>query len=328
MNTIDLQIQTTFSDGKHSPRECVKMAKDSGLGVIAITDHDTVDGVPEALAAGGEFGVRIIPGIEISVKDRGAHILGFGIDHQDQKVREYSEWAKQSRIEGAQKMVENLKKAGFTVEWEDVLKEATGGVVARPHISRAVLARPENKEKLGGIYTVHEFIEKFLGDESPYAVKRAHISAQGAVDLIHRAGGVAIWSHPAIHFRGSEDGGADYEGLENFLKELIGWGVEGVEVFTPSHTEDDVEFLLGLAEKYKLLKTSGSDFHETGQGKKAVPTLQGVVELRSAENVGDYPTYGFSTEGILEALDEAIKKRRPEGRATARNEFPKAPEAR
>lgn len=304
MNVIDLQIQTTASDGKHSPRECVQMAAEQGLRVIAITDHDTVGGVEEALNAGEEFKVRVIPGIEISVEEHGAHILGFGIDHQNQKFLEYCEEAKRRRIEGAQKMVENLKNAGFIVEWNDVLKEAAGGVVARPHIARAILNHPENQEKLGGTSTVHEFIEKFLGNESPYYVKRSHIASKDAIILIHEAGGVAVWSHPVIHFQN------DYDSLEKFLNDLLGWGVDGVEVFTPSHREDDVEFLLGLVQKYKFFKTAGSDFHERGQEKKAVPTEQGVVELHSADSVGDYPTYGFSTEGIVEALDEVVKKRR------------------
>lgn len=325
------------------------MAKENGLSVIAITDHDTVDGLEEALKAGGEFGVRVIPGIEISVKENGAHILGLGIDYKNPELLRFSEEAKKERVGGAKKMTENLRGGGFMVDWEDVEKEAAGGVVARPHLARAVIGRSENKEKLGGISTVHDFIEKFLSNESPYYVKREVISVKDAISLIHRAGGVAIWSHPAIHFHAStrtaavraekaadtkvllgpplekegtrpplEPGGeggfeADYEALEKFLRELIGWDIEGLEVFTPSHTEDDVEFLLGLAAKYDLLKTAGSDFHEKGQEKKASPTHQGVQILHSAAFIGDYPTYGFSTEGIVEKLDEAMGKRRVEG---------------
>lgn len=300
MNTIDLQIQSTASDGKHSPQEIVKMAKEAGLSVIALTDHDTIGGVSEALLAGGEFGVRVIPGIELSVEEHGVHILGYGIDHRNEKLLSELEKFREQRISGAKKMIENLKSAGFVLEWEDVMREAAGGVVARPHLSRAVLNREENKEKLGGISTVHDFIEKYLGNDSPYYVKRAHISAKDAIALIHEAGGVAVWSHPAVHFQG------DYDRLESFLKELILWKINGVEVFTPSHSEDDTEFLLGLAEKYKLLKTAGSDFHEQGLEKKAAPTEGGVVSLHSAVRVGDYETYGFPTEDIISRLDEAM----------------------
>lgn len=335
MNIIDLQIQTTASDGKHSPRECVLMAKENGLSVIAITDHDTVDGVEEALTVGGETGVRVIPGIEISVKEKGAHILGLGIDYKNPELLRFSEEAKRWRIDSAKKMIENLRAGGFVIEWEDVEKEASGGIVARPHIARAILRRPENKEKLVDISTVHDFIERFLYNESPYYVGREAVLAKDAISLIHRTGGVAIWSHPAIHFHFPSQRATDvppmeyssvipsinekrqktrtvmdYEALEKFLGELIAWEIDGLEVFTPSHTEDDVEFLLGLVVKYNLLKTAGSDFHERCQEKKASPTEYGVQILHSAAFVGDYETHGFSTEGIISQLDEAIKKRR------------------
>lgn len=298
MNTFDLQIQTTASDGKHSPRECVKMAKERGLRTIAITDHDTVGGVEEATLAGAEFGIRVVPGIEMSVEENDSHILGYGIDIANEALLGELEKFRHGRIEGAKKMVENLRQGGFDVEWEDVLRQATGGVVARPHIARAILARPENKEKLGPVSNVHEFIEKFLSNESPNFVRRAHISAKDAIALIHGAGGVAVWSHPAIHFH------ENYEGLESFLKELTGWGIDGAEAFNPSHTEDDAEFLEGLIKKYNILRTAGSDFHEAGEH-----TADSKSGLHSARFVGDYETYGFSTEDVMFKLDEAMERR-------------------
>ncbi len=314
MNIIDLQIQSTASDGKHTPEEIVVMAAAQGLRVIALTDHDTTDGVDEAVRAGEEKGIRVIPGIEISVEERGVHILGYGIDHKNSALLEALEKARVSRISGAQKMVENLRGAGFVVEWDDVVREQKGPTVARPHIARAILNRHENKEKLGGASTVHEFIEKFLSDESPYYVRRAHVSAHDAIGLIHGARGVAIWSHPAVHFRKllssptsevSEPDGVDYETLEQFLKELIKWGIDGLEVFNPSHTEDDMEFLIGCAAEHQLLITAGSDFHELGGG--AARQTQG---LHAAGVVGDYETHGYSMGDIIERLDEALSKKR------------------
>lgn len=313
MNSFDLQIQSTASDGKHSPREIVQMAKDAGLAVIAMTDHDTVGGVGEALRAGGEFGVRVIPGIEMSVEEHNAHILGYGIDYNNPQLLAELEKFKQGRIEGARAMMENLKKnEGFVVEWDDVLREATGSVVARPHLVRAIMNRPENNDKLGGISGMHDFFEKYLTDDNPNYVKRTHISAKDAITLINGAGGVAVWSHPAIHFRGKESrGGAtllstDYDALEKFLNELIGWGISGIEVFNPSHTEDDAEFLQSAAAKYNLLRTAGSDFHEKGD-HPADP----VSGLHSARTLGDYETYGFPTDDIVPGLDETIAKHKP-----------------
>ncbi|MBI3442979.1 MAG: PHP domain-containing protein [Candidatus Sungbacteria bacterium] len=294
MNAFDLQIQSTASDGKHTPAEIVRMAAERRVMTIAITDHDTVAGVAEAIIASSGLGVRVIPGIEMSVEEHGLHILGYGIDCANEKLHGVLEESKQGRIAGAQQMVENLRHSGFAVTWDDVRKQATGAVVARPHLARAVLAHPENKAKLGGVSTVHDFIEAFLADDSPNYVRRPHISAHDAIELIRHAGGVAVWSHPAIHFRNDPDG------LEQMLQKLIEWGIKGVEVFNPSHTEDDVEYLEGLVTTYHLLRTAGSDFHE------ARPSVRDSQGLHAAEFIGDYETYGFSTEGILERLDEAM----------------------
>lgn len=298
MNTFDLQIQSTASDGKHTPAEIVSMAHERGVLTIAMTDHDTVAGVVEAITVGASLGVRVIPGIEMSVEERGLHILGYGIDIVNEKLLQSLEQSKQGRIAGAQKMVENLQHAGFVVTWDDVLAQATGAVIARPHLAHAVLAHPENQQKLGSVTTSHDFIETFLSDESPDYVRRSHILAADAIALIRHVHGVAIWSHPAIHFRNDPDG------LEQMLQQLIDWGIEGVEVFNPSHTEDDVEYLESLAAKYNLLCTAGSDFHEQKQ------SARDSLGLHSVEFIGDYETYGFSTEGILERLDTAMNRRR------------------
>ncbi len=297
VNTFDLQIQSTASDGRHTPSEIVSMAREQGLLVIALTDHDTVAGVAEALEAGRRNYLRVIPGIELSVEEHGAHLLGFGIDYTNPVLLDRLEEFRKSRMEGARQMVKNLQRAGFTVSWEDVERQATGAVVARPHIARAIIKRPENKEKLGSAETAYDFIEKFLSDESPNYVRRSHIGASDAIALIHRAGGVAVWSHPAIHFRDN------YEELERFLKQLIEWGIDGIEVFNASHTEDDVEFLHGLAQKYMILRTGGSDFHEKGEH---AADSRG---LHSARFVGDYGRHGFPTDGVTAALDSAMKKR-------------------
>lgn len=296
MNTIDLQIQTTASDGKHTPADIVSMAQEQHLSVIAITDHDTVGGVQEAIGAAANTSVRIIPGIEMSAEEHGLHILGYGINYTDAELLKKLEEFKQGRIEGAKLMVENLKRAGFVVQWHDVEREATGSVFARPHIARAILKRQENKQKLGSISNVHDFIEMYLSNESPHFVHRSHISVKDSIGLIRGIGGVAVWSHPAIHFR------QDYDGLEKWLKEMIEWGIQGLEIYNPSQSEDDAEFLQGLCSTYGLLRTAGSDFHE--KGDHAADSLSG---LHSARFVGDYETYGFATDDIISKLDGALQ---------------------
>ncbi len=303
MNTIDLQVHSNASDGRHSPSEVVAMAKERGVQVISLTDHDTVAGLPEAIKAGQELGVKVIPGIEISAEEHGIHLLGYGLDYKNAELLVLLEEAKQNRLAGAKKMAKNLKQAGFVIEWEDILKEAvSAAVIARPHLARAVLHHSENKEKLAGISSVGDFINAHLSDTSPNYVKRNHINAVSAIRVINRAGGVAIWSHPPLPDFGEGEG--KYEELEKFLLQLIGWGLQGIEVFNSAHAEDDTEFLVSLGAKYKLLYTAGSDFHEKG-----LATLP-KAELPSAITVGDYETYGFSTEDIVFKLEEAMQARK------------------
>lgn len=298
MNTIDLQIQSTVSDGKHTPRELVAMSQDEQLSVIALTDHDAVEGISEALAAGEEYHVRVIPGIEMSAEEHGIHILGYGIDHTNQKLLAGLENFRHARVEGLRQMMEKLKtNEGFAVDWEDVLQDTPGSsTITRLHLVRAIMKRPENKEKLNGI-SQHDFFEQYFSEDGPNYVKRNYMAARDAVALLRRTGGIAVWSHPALHFRGN------YDGLEAFLRDLIAWGISGIEVFNPSHTEDDMELLQTLAARYKLIRTAGSDFHEKGNHPRDPRT-----GLHSADRVGDYETYGFSTEDIIENLDRALSR--------------------
>jgi hypothetical protein len=302
VHPFDLQIQSIASDGKHTPSEVVEMAKEEGVGTIALTDHDTVAGVLEAEKKGKELGIRVIRGIEMSVEEHNIHILGYGINPLDSKLMSSLEEFQKSRVEGAKKIVENLRaNEGLVVQWEDVLKEAKDSdSITRPHIVSAVMKRPENKAKLeaDGVRDKNGFFEKYLSDRSPNFVSRAHVSARDGIDLIHASGGVAIWSHPVVpdFVKGA------YDELEKFFQELVEWGIDGLEVFSSAHNEDSAEFLYGLLERYKLLKTGGSDFHE----RKDHERFQGG--LHSADRIGDFETYGFPTDDILPQLLEAIEK--------------------
>ncbi len=299
MNPFDLQIQTTASDGKHTPRACVAMAKQNGVHTIAITDHDTVAGVPEALAAGRELGVRVIPGVEISLHEHGTHLLGLGIDIQDRSLLDVLRQAAANRLDAAKQMVENFQRDGFAVDWEDVLDEAGGSsVITRPHIVSAIMKRPENSSKLEGISTKHDFFQKYFTDTGPYYVRASQINPREAIGLVHQAGGVAVWSHPPV---------PDFVGkcgeLGAFLKELIACGLDGLELFGPSLSDADAACLAALAGRYQLLVTAGSDFHE------ALPPTDKPWP-RSATAIGEYPTYGRSLEGMLERFDAAMAERR------------------
>ena len=298
MNSFDLQIQTTASDGTHTPRECVEMAKKNGVYTIAITDHDTVAGVAEALQAGEELGVRVIPGIELSLRTHGMHLLGLGIDTTHRPFLGVLAEAAENRKRAAAEMVRRFQADGFSVSWEEVLREAKGAVVSRPHIVSAIMKRPENAEKLRGITTKHDFFQRYFTDTSPYYVRASVLEPLPAIELIHAAGGVAVWSHPPI-----PDFVGDCSGLEAFLKELIGWGMDGLERFGAFLTEADADCLESLTARYPLIVTAGSDFHEAYDPA-------GKPWPRTAATIGEFPTYGRSLDGILEALDRAMERRR------------------
>ena len=202
MNTFDLQIQSLASDGKHTPSEIIAMARADGVSIMALTDHDTVSGVEEAVARGEEAGIRVISGIEMSVEEHNIHVLGYGIDVRHPELLAAIEDFRQSRIEGAKKIVENLKiNEGLIIEWGDVLQEAANSsTVTRPHIVSAVMKKPENKTKLeaDGVRDKNGFFKKYLLDTGRNFVSRAHIRARDAIALIHSSRGVAVWSHPVI----------------------------------------------------------------------------------------------------------------------------------
>ena len=308
MNTFDLQIQSTSSDGKYSPRDLVRMARDLGLATIALTDHDTVGGVPEAVAAGQEFGVEVIAGIELSsrykgavsqVRVRGFHILGYGIDLEHPSLLSALARLQELRLQRAEEMVRRLQKLGFIVSYEGVLARASGGVVGRPHITLEVIENPANAARLEGIKTIGDFIRRYLVPGAPAYVEvdEAHdLSTAEAIALIHEAGGVAVWSHPAVHFAET------LERLEAVLKELLAFGLDGVEVFNPSHTESAVKLLYDLTEHYQLMRTAGSDFH-----REPAPGITGD----GGATLGDFATYGLSIVSILPELKAKMARKSP-----------------
>lgn len=296
MNAFDLQIQSSASDGKYTPRELVKRASVLGIGIVAITDHDTVDGVSEALSAGEDHGVEVIPGIELSAHEAGwgIHILGFGIDHENLELLGALAEAQRGRADRAKEIVKRLQQAGFQITYEDVLHYATGSSVGRPHIARAVLGNPENKKMLGGVTDIGEFIRNFLVVGKSTYVERENMSAKEAIDLIHNSNGVAVWSHPAIN-------ASDAIHLQALLQKFIAYGLDGLEAFNPSHTEEQTRALEKLARERSLLISGGPDFHTD---EAANTRTEGGMELAS------FLTYGLDVAEVIPKLKAAIVERR------------------
>jgi predicted metal-dependent phosphoesterase TrpH len=240
----DLHLHSNHSDGDWSPRRLVKAARRAGLCAVAVTDHDTVSGVAEAVAAGRDLGVEVVSGVEISALEDGIdlHILGYGIDPGAGELVEVLNRARDVRVDRARRMVERLAELGMPLSLDDVLASAGGGAVGRPHVAQAL-------RRAGHVQSEREAFDQWLGDGRPACIEKLRISANRAIALLHEAGGVALAAHPGTY------GGTEY------LGPLLAVGLDGVEVAHSLHDEQMSAELEAFADERGLLKAGGSDFH-------------------------------------------------------------------
>ena len=240
---IDLHMHTTFSDGHYSPTELIKKARDLNLDIVSITDHDSTNGIEEAISAGKKLGVKVIPGLEIStdVEDREVHLLGYFIDIYNLELNKYLSFFRDERVQRAKTMINKLDNLGFDITIDDVLEVAKDSAVGRPHIALAMI----NK---GIVKDYYEAFQKYLRDDGPAYERKIHVSSQSALKLISDAGGLSFIAHPA-HLK------------ESILMSLINSGVDGIEVNHPSHNEYQKKYYRGIVNQYCLLESGGSDFH-------------------------------------------------------------------
>jgi predicted metal-dependent phosphoesterase TrpH len=258
--TFDLQSHSLHSDGALSPTEVVALAAGAGVELLALSDHDTVAGVDEALAAGETHGVRVVPTAEISAVHNAyedLHVLGYGIDHHDAHFLERLEAFRADRGTRASRMAEALRELGFTVD-ESVLdaRAKTGKPIGRPHLAAAVIAHPDNAERLEqeGRADVSPFIEAYLIPGRAGYRPREFPSVREAIELIKETGGVAVWAHPFWDLDDTEE-------VIATIDLFRGWGVDGVEVFYPVHSEEQTRAIAEKCAAEGLLMTGSSDFH-------------------------------------------------------------------
>jgi len=262
VSEVDLHLHSTASDGRFSPAEIVHKAAELGLTVIALTDHDSVDGLAQAVAAAQAFPhLKVIPGIEIStdVPAGEAHVLGYFIDYTDQGFKASLEGLRHSRRRRAKGMVGKLGDLGIHIKWPRVREIAGSGTIGRPHIAQAMLEG-------GYIASIGEAFTRYIGRGGPAYVEREKMTPPQAVELVLRAGGLAVLAHPLTV--------GDPEAV---VIELKAAGLVGVEVYYNGYTAQQVRRLLGLANGYGLIATGGSDYHgldpatETVIGGAGVP---------------------------------------------------------
>jgi 3',5'-nucleoside bisphosphate phosphatase len=258
--TFDLQSHSIHSDGELPTAEVVANAAAAGVELLALTDHDTVDGVDEALAAGREHGVSIVTATEISAVDgpyEDMHVLGYGVDQGDPVLQERLLDARGDRERRAAAMSDRLQELGFEIDPSHVdARRDAGKPVGRPHLAAGVLAHPANAERLAdeGHGDVSSFIPAYLIQGTPGYVARSHPTVAEAIGWIHDAGGIAIWAHP---FWDVEDDGEVLALIDRFREA----GLEGVEVFYVTHTQAQVELLAARCAELGLLATGSSDYH-------------------------------------------------------------------
>jgi predicted metal-dependent phosphoesterase TrpH len=248
MGLIDLHLHTNKSDGQYSPRELVGLAAAKGVSLMAITDHDTTDGLAEGAEAAREAGIGFIPGIEISVKgNKELHILGYYIDCEHAELRRMNAEFVRLREIREDRIHRYLADKGAPVRKEKVRAYTMGGPVGRPHFARALV-------DAGYAVDFRDAFVKYLGSPDFYAIERPKPSSSAGIGTIRAAGGVAVLAHP-IALRLSE------RELDGLLAELAREGLRGLECYYSSHSPEQVEMYISLARKHGLVVTGGSDFH-------------------------------------------------------------------
>lgn len=247
---VDLHIHSTASDGGLPPSEVVEAAVAGGLDVMALADHDTVDGVGPALHAAGDR-LRLIPAIEISALHNGrdVHVLGYGVDTATPILQQYTALASTVREERIREMIRKLDDLDIHVDFEAVLAEAgpNSSTLARPHLARVLLSA-------GHVTSVPEAFDRYLGDEGPAFVPVQLLDVAEAIDHIHEAGGLAVWAHPPLPLLGGA------------LREFVEAGLDGLECYRPRVNPQDLNRLLNKARQHDLLVTGGSDWHGPWHG--------------------------------------------------------------
>ncbi|MGI9079094.1 MAG: PHP domain-containing protein [Gemmatimonadaceae bacterium] len=253
---IDLHVHSTASDGTHAPAMVVGAARAAGLAAVALTDHDNLAGIFEAREAGESLGVRVVCGVELSAMEgeRETHILGLHISNAGEMESHLANF-RASRRERADRIVQKLHSIGVYLSLEGVLEIANGAAIGRPHIAKAMV-------ESGWARDIRDAFDRYLGNGRPAYVAKYRLGMADAIQLIHRAGGLAFLAHPGV------------DGTRARLEGLATMGLDGVEVRHPGHTAHDIARLGTLADHFELLPTGGSDWHGSTEGPRALGCMR------------------------------------------------------
>ena len=275
MQYIDLHVHSTFSDGTYTPTQLVQLAKKNGLVAMALTDHDTVDGVDEAVRAAQNTNLQIIPGVELSCKyqisserKKEIHILGYNLDYRQPELIDTLRQVADERNNRNRKMCDNLKADGFPIDYESLTARFGESILTHAHFARFL-------HEKGAIPSIDSAFKKILAEDGPYFVNRQYLSPKTGIDLIKKAGGIPVLAHPLLYKMSVTE-------LHKLLDELKGYGLKGIEAMYSRNHGTDEAFVKKLAQQFDLFITGGSDFHGTnkpdielgrGEGNLFVPVM-------------------------------------------------------
>jgi hypothetical protein len=266
---VDLHTHTNQSDGLLPPETLVQMAAEVGLRAIAITDHDEIGALEIAISIGDEFGIEIIPGVELSAVHQGydVHILGYFIDFHHPRLLEFLNYFRNERLRRVHRILEKLNTLGCRVSLESVMRKAGPGSVGRPHVADVLLEE-------GHVTSYKEAFNRFLADGKAAFVPKVRLSPAEAVTIIHEAHGVACLAHPGQNL------------TEPIILDIIRSGVDAIEVVHPKHSAHQREHFREHAVAFGLLETGGSDFHGGRKGEEKLGDY--VVGYEKVEKIRDF----------------------------------------
>lgn len=262
MKFADLHLHTIFSDGTYSPLELIAESKKAGLSTIAVVDHDTVEGIGETLEIAKTANIEVLSGLELSAEydSTEIHILGYLIDYKNNGLMEKLETLKKNRIDRIYKIVDKLKDIGISLNPQDIFALAKQGTVGRLHVARALVSG-------GKVSSIFEAFQKYIGDKCPAYILGFKLSPKEAIKLIKDAGGISVLAHPYT--------------LNNdeLILEFIHYGLMGLEVYYPEHSQAMINFYLNLAKSHNLVVTGGSDCHGNAKPEVRIGSIKIPYEL-------------------------------------------------
>ena len=262
MKYADLHVHTFYSDSTFSPEEVVSCAKEKALDAIAISDHDSIDGIAPCQEIAAQFGIEVIPAIELTAEkiDAEIHLLGYFIDWKKDWFQKQLKEIQAARVSRIYKMVEKLGDISIKIDPGEVLKLAGKGSVGRLHLAQAML-------KAGKIRNLKEAFHKYIGFLKPCYVPNIRFTPQNTIELILNVGGVPVLAHPYTM------------GKDKYIEEFVEYGLRGMEVYHTDHKTSTAEHYKDIAARYNLIMTGGSDCHGMNKGRVLMGTIRVPYEI-------------------------------------------------